>query len=193
MWLSFCDRLMHGRNYRVHRHALSKIVGHGFSQISMDDASLIRAHPRKSVAECLIPKPVLHLDCDHARIHKMCAAEGVAVVEQVARIGEVQSCQAHRPLFAKSFSQRNIVGAVRGEMFGAVTVHEPRTVVVVERRPAAEGQIQIYSRAERIALIVIEEKVSILRWRKVSKATGHAPKTFSILMGICLVLLCVPF
>jgi hypothetical protein len=47
---------------------------------------------------------------------------------------------------------------VRGEMFGTVAVNESRTVVVVEGRPTAEGQIQIYARAERVALIVIEKK-----------------------------------
>ena len=63
-------------------------------------------------------------------------SEGVAVVQQIAVIGQVEPGQPDVPVFPKRFPQRQVEGFMRGQMLRPFAVNDGDEVTVV---PAIAG------------------------------------------------------
>src|SRR5258708_29944534 len=69
-------------------------------------------------------------------------------------------------------------------MAGAVFVEEPGAVTQVPGRECAPRQSGVNADAERISLVVVEEKKSLVRRSEIGEATRDRTSTFHELMGI---------
>ena len=104
-------------------------------------------------------KLVSYFQINLSRFDKVSAAKGLAVVQQKPPVRNVDSLKCQNPFFAKAFSERKVDQRVAGEMIRQViAVEKSRTVMNVRRSKAAAGKIDHETRAERVALIVIEQK-----------------------------------
>src|SRR3974390_215709 len=74
----------------------------------------ITFHPGSLVLS--VVKTIAHLNEDFARIHVMRAAEGEAVVQQDAAIGDVQTGDAERKSLGEIFAERQVKGCVPGQV-----------------------------------------------------------------------------
>lgn len=79
-----------------------------------------------------VVETIAHLDKDFAWVHVMRAAEGEAVIEQDAAIGDVQTSDTERKPFAEVFAKRQVKGRVSRQVAGRrISVCESRAVVNV--------------------------------------------------------------
>src|SRR6476646_3517956 len=132
--------------------------------------------PRTSVM-----KPVLQLQGNLHWIGVVRAAEGVAVVEQVAVIGEVERGESRRPVFAKGLAQAQVGAGMRRQVARAVAIQEARAIREIDGTPSAPRQGGPHAGTQRIALIVIEKVVrAALRRRKIRQAAAHPAAAFSV-------------
>jgi hypothetical protein len=79
-------------------------------------------------------KTVANLDVDFARVQVVSSAEGEAVVEQDAAVGDIDGLQVYGEFVAKLFAERKVKGGVRLEMIAGdtrIAVGESRRVVDV--------------------------------------------------------------
>src|ERR1035438_176707 len=85
-----------------------------------------------------IMKPESHLNKNFARVVPVEAAEGLAVVEPHAAVGDIQGVERGRDALAEVFAQRKIEGGVRWQMVSGIglidkTVREAGAVIDIRR------------------------------------------------------------
>src|SRR5882724_2296644 len=112
------------------------------------------------------------------------SAKGVGVIEEIARIADVLRGERDSETLAEGFSERERKLRVAGEMVGAVSIEESRAVAQIPRRKRAPRQSGVKADAERISLVVVEEKKSLVRRSEIGEATRDRPGAFHELMGI---------
>ena len=88
-----------------------------------------------------VVESVANLHCQHARIGKMRAAEGVAGIEHIPLIGDVGGRKAGGKVFAEVFAEGKIESVVAGEVVRTVSAEEAGAVVDGGRSEAAPGQV----------------------------------------------------
>ena len=111
-------------------------------------------------------KTVANLDVEFARVQVVGAAEGKAVVEQDAAIGDVQRLNVYRELLAETLSQRKVKCGVRLEMIAGdqgVAVGEAGGVVDVGRSVGMEWEIVARAEMQGVALVVIEKGKAVTK------------------------------
>ena len=111
-------------------------------------------------------------------------SKGVAVVEHVMVVADVERAEAQVPFLSERFADGDIHRRVRGQVSGAIAIEKSGTVVHVHGGPTAPRKLEVRSRTERIALVVIEEEISLLRRREVGEPTGDRSCAFGILMRV---------
>src|SRR5580700_5421915 len=95
-----------------------------------------RGSPTRVTAsrEASVMEAVANLRVDFARVQVMGSAEGEAVVEQDAAVGDVDALQVDGESFAETFAERKVESSVGLEMIARdirVAVGESRSVVDV--------------------------------------------------------------
>jgi len=115
---------------------------------------------RAYLYESLVVEPVFQLHRELPWIHVVRPAEGIAVIQQIPLIGEVQRGQAHIPILAKRLAKRQIVRRVRRQMPRPFAVEETGPITDIKVSADMPRQLHVDATRERIALIVIQEAVS---------------------------------
>src|SRR6266571_2827732 len=100
-----------------------------------------------------------------AGITPMRAAEGVGIIEQVARVGDVLRREDQVQAFADGLAERKRKLRVARQMRRAVTIEEARAVTQIAGGPGAPGKLNVEAGIERVALVVVE-KEKARRWRR---------------------------
>src|SRR6266849_1594285 len=91
----------------------------------------------------------------------MSAAEGKAVVEQDAAVGDVQCLNVDRELLTETLSQRKVKGGVRLQVaWWRTAAGESRGIVDVGRSVGVEWEIVPTAEVQRVALVVVEVEIS---------------------------------
>ena len=114
----------------------------------------------------------------------MGTAEGVAVVQLIAHVGDVGAGEANREVLAEGFAHRQIEGVVAGQMVGAVAIEEARAVVDGEGGEATPRQVALDAGGERVALVVVQVERSAGRRRKIGKTTGDGADALGDLVRV---------
>src|SRR5207247_9599141 len=135
-------------------------------------------------------KSISELKRNFPRVDEMLASESVAVVEHVAMVCEVQGCQAQRPIFSEGFAQSEIERGMRGQVSGAVSIEETGAIIGIEIRRHTPWKLEVEASRKSVALIVIEEEVTLLGRRKVSETRGDSTGAVSGLRRSSKVELC---
>jgi len=78
---------------------------------------------------------------------------------------------------------RKIDRAVRRKVRRTISVQKPRSVIEIERRPSVT-HIELAADAQRIALIVIEQKISPIRRLEIRQSPGHIAPRLCVLPRI---------
>src|ERR1700731_1779962 len=136
-----------------------------------------------------IMKAIAELGINLARIVPVKAAEGHAVVEFHATVGDVQSVERNRISLAEILTQRQIKSRVLRQIISRVRlagkrVAEAGAVIDVGRSIALPWQRHIASHIQRITLVVIEWRQT-RRKRKIRQSAGNGSAAFRNLIGIC--------
>src|SRR2546425_2368397 len=129
-------------------------------------------------------KSVSELNRNFPRVHEMRASEGVAVVEHVAMVCEVQGCQAYRPIFSEGFAQSEIERGMRGQVRGAVSIEKAGAIIGIEIGRHTPWKLEVEASRKGVTLIVIEKEVTLLGRRKVSEPAGDSTSSLRVLMRI---------
>src|SRR5271166_1357570 len=104
---------------------------------------------------------IAKLGVDFAWIVPMKSAEGDAIVQFHAAVGDIEAVQRNRVSFAEVFAERQIETGVLRQIVAAIRlagkrVAEAGTIIDVGRGIAAPGQAEIASHIQSVALVVIE-------------------------------------
>ena len=123
-------------------------------------------------------KAIAQLDEHFARLEKVRAAEGEAVVEQHAAIGDVDGLQIDGEALAELLAEREIKRGVRLKMVARshwrlAAVGEAGSVVDVGGRVSLPRQSQLTTEVQRVALIVVQQAATAAK-RKIRKAAVDA-------------------
>lgn len=114
----------------------------------------------------------------------MRTAKRVAVVDQVAAIADVQCLEFYGPALTEGLTDRNVNGRMRRQVPRAVAVEESGTVRNASRCPAPLRKSHRKDTAQRVPLVVIEEKVAARRGREVGQPARDAALAFRVLMRV---------
>lgn len=133
---------------------------------------------------------VAELEEKFARIEEVSAAEGEAVVEKKAAVGDVDGLKAGGEAFAEIFAERQVESGVRLKVVAwingrGIAVGEAGGVVGVGGDVRVPGKIVMSPDVERVALVVVEEaEAGGRRVARSDKAAGKAAVTKSELVGV---------
>src|SRR6266850_2233115 len=131
-----------------------------------------------------IMKSILDLHEDLARFEEMGPSrKGQTVIQQEPPIGDVQRRHRDRYAFTDTLPQRNIGGRMSRKMIWTAAVGEARTVVDISIGPSMARKIEIQARAERVALIVIQEEPSSGR-RKIGQTPVNSSEALRVLVRV---------
>src|SRR6266404_3585165 len=101
----------------------------------------------------------------------MGAAEGKAVVEQDAAIGDIDALHVDGESLAELLPEREVEGGVRLQMaWGRTAVGKTRSVIDVRRGVGMEWQIVTRAEMQGVALVMIEKTETVTKG-KVSEAS----------------------
>src|SRR5260370_27746849 len=90
----------------------------------------------------------------------MSAAEGEAVVEQDAAVGDVDGLQVDGKFVAELFAERNVEGGVRLQVtWWRTAVGESGRVIDVRRGVGAPGKRVLAAAGQRVALVVVAGEI----------------------------------
>ena len=136
-------------------------------------------------------KLVAHRHIDFARVVPVKAAEGQAVIEDHAAIGDVKDSHRRGKSLAPIFPQRHIEGRVRRQIgigiWGAgnvfQTVTEARAIVHIGGGEAAPREVHVAADVEGIPLVMVERR-KIHKQRKVGQAAVDGAFAFRDLIRI---------
>src|SRR5579862_731974 len=115
----------------------------------------------------------------------MRAAEGVARIEQIAIVADVDGCERKRQPLSKILSDRQVECRMRRKMLGTVAVQKTRAEIQIAACRCVPRKPQVITCAQGIALVMIQEEVSHVRGREVCKAAGYGTRALGVLMGVC--------
>src|SRR6266480_1651538 len=128
-------------------------------------------------------KPVAQLDVDLSRFGKVCSTERIGAVQQKSLVGQIYCLQGYLPVFAEAFANRKVKRRVVRKMIRSIAIEKTRAVTYVCGNVGARRQIDGKARAQRMALIVIEEE-QVFRRREVSESAGHSTKPLQALARV---------
>src|SRR5882672_1600057 len=129
-------------------------------------------------------EPVLHLHADLARVGKVCASEGVAVIEEIVVIAEIHPSDADVPVLSEGLAQSQIVSSVCWEVRRSLAIEETGAVVYAEVHPGSPRQSQIESGCERIALVVVQKAQRVLAEAARVQSAGDDAVPLRVLVGV---------
>src|SRR5579883_344006 len=139
-----------------------------------------------------IVKTIAQLRVNFARVVPVRAAEGEAIVEQHAAVGDVEPGDGEREAFTEVLAEREVergMGLQVGARLRGVPVGEARAVVHVGGGVASPGKVHLSSNVECIALVVVEEAVTVAEG-KVREAAVDVAKAQGELVGVGEINLC---
>src|SRR2546427_5163693 len=121
---------------------------------------------------------IAELDKDFARFEVVGAAEGEAVVEQHATVGNVEGLEIDGKALPKFLAKRKIKSGVRREVLAGilrslVLVGEAGCVGNVGRGIGMPRQGELAAKVQRVALIVVEQAATAAE-REISEAAVDA-------------------
>src|SRR6266566_9441364 len=93
-----------------------------------------------------------------AGITPMRAAEGVGIIEQVARVRDVLRREDQAQPFGELFAERERKFGMARQMRGAVAAQEAGAQAQIAGSPGAPGKLNVEAGVERVALVVVEKE-----------------------------------
>ena len=105
-------------------------------------------------------EPVPDFAINLPRVDIVCPAEGIACVQKVASVGNVDGIGGNGPALSELFADGQIESGVRRQVRRAVPIEEARTELVCRGRPHVARQGQREHGGDSVTLIVIEEKIA---------------------------------
>jgi hypothetical protein len=99
-------------------------------------------------------------------------------------ICQVERGEAQVEILPEGFADGNIKRCVRGQMGRTIAVEKAGAIVDVEVRRRTPGQPQIEAGRERVALVVIEEEVALVRRLEIGEAAADRAGALGVLVRV---------